>query len=230
MSWAVNKCGGKQWRTHKNWTIEVPGEGYPLVHPGEARYDYMKRTWDNWGDLLRRAAHKYDLPTSWLLAIASIETGFVADSPARQQSISSPAGAQGIMQLMPFVATQYGFRPEDRVNPAVSIDVGAHLLSDLARGRTGPELPHVASAYNAGAGSGAAGVRCSPGRNEWNLTADANYPRQAIQYNNAAIHYLNVNQNVSWIWALGGIVVALGAGSALYRWAPGVRARAPRRS
>lgn len=223
MAWAVNKCGGKRWRTHRNWTIEVEGEGFPLVTPDDPRWPYMLRTWDHWGPLFKQAAKRYGLPVSWLLALASIETGFLSKNPETQRKAVSPAGAAGIMQLMPFVATMYGHRPEERSDPAINIDVGAHLISDLARGRTGPELPHIGSAYNAGAGSGSGGVRCSPGRNEWNFAADHNYPRQAIEFNNAAIHFLDVNERPIWGWAVGGVAFALAAAVAAYRYVPAVR-------
>lgn len=223
MAWAVNKCGGKRWRTHRNWLVEVEGEGFPMVQPGTERFKYMEQTWNNWGGELERAAKRYALPTSWLLAIASIETGFVSDDPNKQRRIVSPAGAQGVMQLMPFIPGMYGGTAADRENAQLNIDYGAHLVSDLARGKTGAELPHIGSAYNAGGGS--SGVRCSTGRNEWNLAADHNYPRQVVEYNNAAIEHLGVNSRVSLWWALGGAVFALGAAASLYLWVPNVRER-----
>jgi len=223
MALAVNKCGGKRWQTHRDWSVEVEGEGFPMVGPSDPRFKYMTQTWEHWGALFRAAAKRYDIPTSWLLALASIETGFLSGNPETQRKAVSPAGAAGIMQVMPFVATQYGYQASDRSIPEASVDIGAHLISDLARGRTGPELPHIGSAYNAGAGSGAGGVRCSTGRNEWNLAADANYPRQAVEYNNAAIHYLNVNAGSVWPWAMAGVAVALGGAFVAYRYLPSVR-------
>lgn len=224
MATTVNKCGGQEWRTHRNWTVEVAGKGFPMVQPSDARFKNMTQTWEHWAPLFKAASKEYGIPTSWLLALASIETGFLSQNPEAQRKAVSPAGAVGIMQLMPFVATQYGYRAEDRTNPAVSVDVGAHLVSDLARGRTGPELPHIGSAYNAGAGSSGLGVRCSPGRNSWNLAADHNYPGQAIEYNNAAIHFLKVNDLGSvWPWALAGATIALAGGFLAYRFVPRVR-------
>lgn len=224
MAFAVNKCGGRSWKTHGDWRVEVEGEGFPMVTPNDPRFPYMTRTWAHWGPLMQKAAKRYGIPVSWILALASIETGFLSSNPETQRKAVSPAGAAGIMQLMPFVATMYGHSADERSNPEVSIDVGAHLISDLARGRTGPELPHIGSAYNAGAGSSSKGVRCSVGRNEWNMAADHNYPRQAVEFNNAAIHFLNVNQDTAtWVWALGGVVSAAVVGYALYSFVPTVR-------
>lgn len=223
MAFAVNKCGGKRWRTHRDWKVEVEGEGFPMVQPGSERYRYMDQTWRNWGGEFQRAAKRYGVPVSWVLALASIETGFVSSNPDKQRRIISPAGAQGVMQLMPFIPSMYGGKAADRENAQLNIDYGTHLISDLARGKTGPELPHIGSAYNAGGGS--SGVRCSPTRNEWNLAADHNYPRQAIEYNNAAIHYLGVNSRLSLWWALGGAAVALVAAGSLYYFVPDVRGR-----
>ena len=45
-----------------------------------------------------------------------------------------------------------------------------------------------------------------------------------IEFNNAAIHFLDVNESpLPWGWALGGIVVALGGAYAAYRFVPTVR-------
>lgn len=225
MAWSVNKCAGRRWRTASNGSIEVEGEGFPLVAESDPRFAYMMQTWNNWGHLFERAAAKYKIPVSWLLAIASIETGFVSSNPAKQASIVSPAGAQGIMQIMPGTAQMYGYSAAQRSDPEVSVDIGAHFISDLARGRTGPELPHIGSAYNAGPGSGSLGVRCSPG-NEWNMTADHNYPRQVIEYNNAAIHYLDVNSSMpTWAVALGGAMFTLAAAAVAYVYVPEIRGR-----
>jgi soluble lytic murein transglycosylase-like protein len=213
VTWA-NKCGGKRWRTLRDGRIEVEGEGVPLVRPGTARFKQLERNWRNWSSLLSSAAARYKLPLSWLVALATVETGSWSDRPSVQASIRSPAGAVGIMQIMP----QY--QPESAAqltDPRTNTNVAARIVRDLVDGRTGPELPHIASAYNAGAGSTSLGVRCAPSRNEWALMADANYPRQALELNNSAITYLKLGR-VSLASVATGSILAAAVLGAVWWW------------
>lgn len=183
MAW-TNKCNGRRWRTLSDGRIEVEGEGVPLLEPSDLRSRYLEQTWANWAPDFRAAARQYGVPLSWLVAIATIETGPWSARPQQQATIVSSAGAVGIMQVIP------RYQPEtatELARPSTNIAAGARIIRRLADGATGAELPHIASAYNAGAGSSALGVRCSPGRNEWNLASDANYPRQTIVLNNTAL-------------------------------------------
>lgn len=93
--------------------------------------------------LLDQAAARYGLSPAFLRAVASAESGY---NPA---AVSS-AGAQGVMQLMPGTAKQYGVT--DSFDPAQNIDGGAHLLSDLLKRYNGDESFALA-AYNAGPGN-----------------------------------------------------------------------------
>lgn len=223
VAWAVNKCGGRRWRQLPSGLIEVEGEGTPMVKPGSDRYNDMEQTWKNWAPLLRAAAARHDLPVAWPLAIASVETGFMSHNPKLQATIVSPAGAQGVMQIMPGTAIGLGITPEQRADPAKNIDAGTKYLKQLYDGRTGHQLPTIGSAYNAGPGSGALGVRCQVGRNEWSMVADHNYPRQIIEYNNAAITYLGLGQAERGLggYALAGAALGIGLG-----WATRYLARA----
>lgn len=195
-----------------------------MVTEDDPRFAYMMQTWQHWGPYIRAAAKENHIPASWLLALASIETGFMSSNPEKQRKAISPAGAIGIMQIMPGTGRMYGYQAAELTDPRASFDVAGRFVSDLARGRTGPELPHIGSAYNGGPGSGPGGVRCSPGRNIWNLVADHNYPGQAVEFNNAAIHYLDVNSgSLAWAVALGGAMFALAAGIVAYTYVPEVK-------
>ncbi|MBM6401459.1 transglycosylase SLT domain-containing protein [Phycicoccus sonneratiae] len=91
--------------------------------------------------LFASATARYGLPQGLLTAVAKAESGF--DTRA-----VSPAGALGLMQLMPATARGLGVDP---MVPAQAVDGAARMLSrDLARfGSVGLAV----AAYNAGAGA-----------------------------------------------------------------------------
>ncbi|MFT3807936.1 lytic transglycosylase domain-containing protein [Arenimonas sp.] len=91
----------------------------------------------------RAAAKSAGVDEAWLRAIAHVESGY--DSKAE-----SPKGAQGVMQLMPATATQYGVK--DPFDAAQSISAGARHLRDLMK-QYGGDLSLTAAAYNAGPGA-----------------------------------------------------------------------------
>jgi soluble lytic murein transglycosylase-like protein len=91
----------------------------------------------------RAASRRTGVDDAWLRAIAHAESGF--DS----QALSSK-GAQGVMQLMPEVAREYGVH--DPYSAAESIAAGARHLRSLMR-RYRNDLALVAAAYNAGIGT-----------------------------------------------------------------------------
>jgi len=175
-----NPCGAKQWDLLSSGEIAVQGEGRPVASSQAAAL--MMQNWRNWGPLLRAAAAKYGVPVTWLLAIATMETGPWSDNPARQAGMVSPAGAIGIMQVMPSTGSMLGVSPASLTDPAVNIDTGAKLVAQLAA-KNPAGLPAISAAYNSGKVCGCARSGC----NEWNLYADANYPRRVIEWNNTAI-------------------------------------------
>ncbi len=91
--------------------------------------------------LFASATARYDLPEGLLAAVARAESGF-------DPRAVSPAGARGLMQLMPATARGLGVDPMD---PAQAVDGAARMLSrDLDRfGSVGLAV----AAYNAGAGA-----------------------------------------------------------------------------
>ena len=208
-TWAVNKCAGRRWRALSDRSIEIEGEGVPVLNPTDPRFKQLAQTWANWGSLFRSSAANNGVPLSWLVAIATVETGAWSGDPKKQEAIVSPAGAAGVMQFMPATAQGYGFTPNDRFSAPRSIEMGGRFLRDLAKKYDG-QLPLMAAAYNAG------GAYCSPGRNEWNLRADANYPRQAILYNNTALRYLDFGPSSGTFILAGAVFAAAAAAGFLF--------------
>jgi hypothetical protein len=91
----------------------------------------------------RAAARATGVDDAWLRAIAHAESGFDANA-------LSPKGAQGVMQLLPVVAREYGVR--DPYSAQQSIGAGARHLKRLDLRYHG-DLSLVAAAYNAGSGA-----------------------------------------------------------------------------
>jgi soluble lytic murein transglycosylase-like protein len=94
-----------------------------------------------YGDLFTSAAQRYGIDPALLAGVAKVESGYNARAV-------SPAGAQGLMQLMPGTARGLGVDPLD---PRQAIDGAARLLK-----RNLDEfgsIPLALAAYNAGGGA-----------------------------------------------------------------------------
>jgi cell wall-associated NlpC family hydrolase len=92
--------------------------------------------------LFLASAARYGLSPQLLAAVGKVESGF-------NPNAVSPAGAQGLMQLMPSTAASLGVDPFD---PAQAVDGAARLLSqNLAQ--FGGSVPLAVAAYNAGSGA-----------------------------------------------------------------------------
>jgi len=89
------------------------------------------------------ASQKYGVPVSLIQAVMEQESGM-------NPSAVSPAGAMGLMQLMPTTATTYGV--SDPFNPAQNIDAGTHYLANLLA-QFGGNTRLALAAYNAGPAS-----------------------------------------------------------------------------
>lgn len=88
---------------------------------------------------ISRAAQRWSVSAALLAAQLWRESGF-------NPFVTSSAGAQGIAQLMPATARQYGLR--DPLDAQQSIDAQAHLMRDLLRRFAA--VPLALAAYNAG--------------------------------------------------------------------------------
>lgn len=116
---------------------------------------------DPYGPLVEQAASAYNVDPSVIRAILHRES-------AGNPTAVSPAGAGGLMQLMP--ATAAGLGVTDRFDPAQSIDAGTRYYRQmLDRFGGDPEL--ALAAYNAG-----------PGRVDKHLATGAPLPAETRAY------------------------------------------------
>lgn len=91
--------------------------------------------------LFAQAASRTGVPAKVLAAVASAESGF-------DPTAVSPAGARGLMQLMPGTARELGVDPMD---PASAIDGASRLLARHLK--EFGSFPLALAAYNAGPGA-----------------------------------------------------------------------------
>jgi hypothetical protein len=84
--------------------------------------------------------------------MAFAENGF-RQFDQKGKVIASPAGALGIMQVMPGTAKEYGFSRQDLIDPDKNIRAGVSVLKDFL-GRSNGDSMMAAAMYNAGPNHG----------------------------------------------------------------------------
>ncbi|HYN93843.1 MAG TPA: transglycosylase SLT domain-containing protein [Pilimelia sp.] len=94
-----------------------------------------------YGDLFTAAGNKHGVSPKLLAAVAKVESSY-------DPRAVSPAGARGLMQLMPGTAAELGVNP---LNPAQAVDGAARLLAKHLKDFD--SLPLALAAYNAGPGA-----------------------------------------------------------------------------
>ncbi len=193
MAWA-NACGGRRWQMRADGLIDVEGIGAPVFDPGTPQMAQLASTWASWRRPIVAAARRYGAPPAWIVAIMTEETGLWSHSPSEQAAKVSPAGAIGLMQIMPDTARLFGADPSAMVDPASNIDVGTALIARLSSLRSG-QLPEIAAAYNSGSA-------CAPGLNQWNLRMADDYAGNVIRWNNSAVSFLDLSAGGSAVAAI----------------------------
>ena len=94
------------------------------------------------------AANKYGVDPALALAVAKQESGY-NQTGAGGGTLTSSAGALGVMQLMPATASSLGVDPNNQTS---NIDGGVKLLSQLLS-QFGGNVSNALAAYNAGPGN-----------------------------------------------------------------------------
>jgi soluble lytic murein transglycosylase-like protein len=95
-----------------------------------------------YAQLFTSAGKRYGVDPALLSAIAKAESAY-------QPAALSPAGARGLMQLMPGTARSLGVNPDV---PAQAVDGAARLMADHLRTFNG-RVDLALAAYNAGPGA-----------------------------------------------------------------------------
>lgn len=107
----------------------APANGSGVLY-GKSRYDL----------LVAEVARGYKLDSALLHAVISVESRY-------DPNAMSPAGAVGLMQLMPATAKRYGV--DDALDPEQNVRGGARYLRDLLS-MFGSDLNLALAAYHAG--------------------------------------------------------------------------------
>lgn len=126
-------------RPYLKFTVATP-PGEP-AHPGLGKVSAPRL--NMYSKEFAAAARQTGVEDAWLRAVAHAESDFDANAV-------SAKGAQGLMQLMPELAKQYGV--SDPFSSSQSIRAGARHLKSLIRRYKG-DMKLTAAAYNAGVGA-----------------------------------------------------------------------------
>lgn len=95
--------------------------------------------------IIRKISRKYQVDHRLVTAVMKTESDF-------NPRAKSPAGAIGLMQLMPKTAAMYDVRQKELFNPQRNVEAGVRHLSHLLK-RYPDRQDLVIAAYNAGEGS-----------------------------------------------------------------------------
>ncbi len=103
-----------------------------------------------WHATMDEAAIRFGIPVSWIERVMAVESR--GHSTLNGKPITSPAGAMGLMQIMPdtwnYLRGRYGFGP-DPYDSRDNIFAGAAYLHELYERYS---YPNLFAAYNAGRG------------------------------------------------------------------------------
>jgi soluble lytic murein transglycosylase-like protein len=132
-----------EWGNNANYVPQSTTAGDPSAGIGTAGYATPAKV-NGWSPqvsaMMETASAKYGVPKALLTSVSRAESAF-------RSEVSSPAGAVGMMQLMP--ATARGLGVTDITDPWQNIAGGAKYLRQLLD-RFGGDSTKAVAAYNAG--------------------------------------------------------------------------------
>ncbi len=108
--------------THHHVEELIPPKEEPqseLLQRGE----YLISPYDR---IFQRIGAEYGIDWRLLSALGYVESKFKDDAVSR-------SGAIGLMQVMPFVAREYGVTPEGLLDPATNVEVAARLVKSIKK-------------------------------------------------------------------------------------------------
>lgn len=127
-------------------TQPVPGAAAPVTLKGQPTLAPHALRALQLAPLVDDTARRHDIDPLLLHAIAHVES-------RHQAQALSPAGARGLMQVMPTTARRFGLQAEGALSdPGANLEVSASYLKLLQRRFQG-DLALVLAAYNAGEGA-----------------------------------------------------------------------------
>jgi soluble lytic murein transglycosylase-like protein len=119
------------------WLVDMEARLAPLVPEADMRLELLRQ--------IHAAATRSDLPPELVLAVIETESHF-------DRFAISRAGAQGLMQVMPFWKDEIG-RPDDNLtNNVINLDYGCRILQFYLQREDGA-LHRALAAYNGSSGS-----------------------------------------------------------------------------
>lgn len=131
-----------------DWTGKDPNAEPAVAEEPEVPAARGALKGEKYRSVIDDASAETGVPAHIISSVIQVESGW-------NPKIVSPAGAGGLMQIMPRTATHLGISEADRFKPEVAIPAGARLLAELYN-QFG-SWPKALAAYNAGPGRVASG-------------------------------------------------------------------------
>lgn len=157
---AMTACGGGS-RPHPTAPDQPVTRRTNFTPPGPPN--------DPWGPYIVQAERRFDIPGRWIRAVMDAESG--ARTHLNGRPITSPAGAMGLMQIMPGTWAELTAKYDlgtDPHDPLMNIMGGTAYLREMYDRF---DTPGFLAAYNAG-----------PGRYGQYLTQGRPLPRETLNY------------------------------------------------
>lgn len=135
------------------YTDRTTGPGYEILDfttkgwvdraPSKINLNYSKKNRELYQPMVASMSEQFGLSPELVHAVITVESAY-------DHRAMSPAGAMGLMQLMPGTAKRYGVR--DAFNANENLRGGTRYLKDLMK-MFGGDIKLVLAAYNAGEGA-----------------------------------------------------------------------------